>query len=62
MFMDLFDGPVSGPLNDLALGSAGGSAAGAQALGSSEQNSGIIGAVGLMPGWIVAALAHNLGL
>ena len=26
------------------------------------ENSGIIGAVGLMPGWIVAALAHNLGL
>lgn len=62
MFMDPFEGPISGPLNQLAGGSAAGSIGAATALGSSEANAGMIGAFGLMPGWIIAAIANNFGL
>ena len=62
MFMEPFEGPLSGPLNQLALGSAAGSTAGAQALGSSDTNAVTFGAFGLMPGWLISALAYNLGL
>ena len=62
MFIEPFDGILSGPLNQAAAGSAAGSMAGAQALGSSEMDAATIGAFGLMPGWIIAALANTLGL
>lgn len=62
MFMDPFTGIISGPLNQLAGGSAAGSMFGAQALGSSEVNAGTAAAFGLMPGWVVAALFNNFGL
>lgn len=61
MFMEPFTGLLSGPLNQLAFGSAQGSADVAMSVGVPEDTAYTIGGYGMMPGWLIAAMAHMIG-
>ncbi|HHX83966.1 MAG TPA: hypothetical protein GX694_01280 [Actinomycetales bacterium] len=57
-----FTGSISGPLQDIALGSTGALANGSVALGMSEETAATVAGFLYMPGWVVAAIFSNFGL
>lgn len=62
MFMEPFKGLISGPLNQLAFGSAQGSADALSSLGLPESEASALGGFGMMPGWLIALLFNSVGL
>lgn len=62
MFMEPFTGSISGPLQNIALGSTQALVEGSLALGMSEEMATTVAGFLYMPGWLVAALFGSAGL
>ena len=59
--LGFFDGPISGFIQNLAGGSVGALVNGLGSVGVPQDVANTVGAFALMPGWVVAALFHNIG-
>lgn len=62
MFMAPFTGSISGPLQGIAWGSTDAMYKGSLALGLPEDLVSVAAGFLYMPGWVVAAIFHNVGL
>lgn len=61
MFMASFDGPISGFIQSLTGVSVGALVNGLGSVGVPQDLATIMGGFAMMPGWVVAALFHNIG-
>ena len=61
MFMAPFEGPIRGFIQNLTGGSVGALVNGLGSVGVPEDVANTVGAFALMPGWVVAAMFHNIG-